>query len=289
MEFFSFLTAISQYTPAAFPLNNQRRIIPPFWADVNTNIGGSISYRQTTDPVLMQRATEDVSRAFLSHQRFRATWSFIATWDRVAFHGVGASGKSKSIYSWVARDVTFFDSHDLTLSTKLKVYVQCLTPLLTYGCETWTLYRYNINQLRTVQQWHLRKILRIKWSDYVSNEEVLRRADAEDIEITLIKSRKRWLGHVSRMDDDSPVKALMYGKLDKGTRPVGRPKLRYKDTCKSVLKSGRFLDRWQDLVVDRPLWRRTIGNVCGIVNANRTATYQRQKEHRAQKKAKSGN
>ena len=126
------------------------------------------------------------------------------------------------------------------------------------------------------------------WSDYVSNEEVLRRTDAEDIEITLIKSRLRWLGHVSRMDDDRPVKALMYGELDKGTRPVGRPKLRYKDTCKSVLKSGRILDRWQDLVVDRPLWRRTIGNVCGIVNANRIATYQRQKEHRARKKAISG-
>ena len=28
-----------------------------------------------------------------------------------------------------------FDSHDLTPSTKLKVYTQCLTPLLTYGCE----------------------------------------------------------------------------------------------------------------------------------------------------------
>ena len=123
----------------------------------------------------------------------------------------------------------------------------------------------------------------------MSNEGVLRRADAEDIEITLIKSRLRWLGHASRMDDDRPVKALMYSELDKGTRPVGRPKLRYKDTCKSVLKSGRFLDRWQDLVVDRPLRRRTIGNVCGIVNANRIATYQRQKEHRARKKATSGN
>ena len=145
--------------------------------------------------------------------------------------------------------------------------------------------RYNINQLRTVQQRHLRKILRIKWSDFVSNEEVLRQADAEDIEMTLIKSRLRWLGHVSRMDDDRPVKTLMYGELDKYTPPVGRPKLRYKDTCKSVLKSGRFLDRWQDLVVDRPLWRRTIGNVCGIVNANRIATYQRQKAHRARKKA----
>ena len=53
------------------------------------------------------------------------------------------------------------------------------------------------------------------------------------------------------MDDDRPVKALMYGELDKGTR---RPKLRYKDTCKCVLKSGRFLDRCRDLVVDRLLW-----------------------------------
>ena len=73
------------------------------------------------------------------------------------------------------------------------------------------------------------------------NKEVLQRADAEDFEITLIKSRLRWLGHVSRMDDNRPVKALMYGELDKGTRPVGRPKLRYKDTCKNILKSGRNL------------------------------------------------
>ena len=123
----------------------------------------------------------------------------------------------------------------------------------------------------------------------MSNEEVLQRADAEDIEITLIKSRLRWLGHVSKMDDNRPVKALMYGELDKGSRPVGRPKLRYKDTCKSILKSGRILDHWQDLIVNRPLWRRTIENVCGNVNVNRIAIYQRRKEHRARKKAISGN
>ena len=38
------------------------------------------------------------------------------------------------------------------------------------------------------------------------------------------------------------VKALLYGELDKGFRPVGRPKLPYRDTCKSVLKSGGILD-----------------------------------------------
>ena len=176
-----------------------------------------------------------------------------------------------------------FDSHDLTLSTKLKVYTQCLTPLLTYGCETWTLYRRNVSQLRTVQQRHLRKILRIKWSDHISNEEVLRRADTEDIEITLVKSRLRWLGHISRMEDERPVKSLLYGELDKGTRPVGRPNLRYKDTCKSVLKCGNILDRWQNMVDDRSLWRRTIVDVCGKLNEKRIASYQRRKEHRARK------
>lgn len=182
-----------------------------------------------------------------------------------------------------------FDSHDITISTKLKVYVQCLLPLLTYGCETWTLYRHNINQLRTVQQRHLRKILRIKWSDFVSNEEVLRRSGAEDIEIILTRNRLRWFGHVARMNDDRPVKSLMYGELDKGSRSVGRPKLRYKDTCKSVLKLGRMLDSWQDKVGDRPVWRSAIVGMCSKVNETRIENYQRRKEHRARKKNLNGN
>ena len=64
----------------------------------------------------------------------------------------------------------------------------------------------------------------------------------EDIEILLVRSRLRWLGHVSRMEDDRPVKSLLYGELTEGTRPVGRP--RYKDTCESTLKCGNALGQW---------------------------------------------
>ena len=85
----------------------------------------------------------------------------------------------------------------------------------------------------------------------MSNEEVLQRSGAEDIEIILIKSRLRWLGHVARMNGDRTVKSLMYGELFKGSRSVGRPKLRYKNTCKSVLKLGKMLDSWQDIVGNR--------------------------------------
>lgn len=91
----SFLVGVSQYTPAPFPLGDERRLISPFWGDVDTRNGGTVSYRESTDPVLLQRATNDVRRSFLAHQKFSATWIFIATWDRVAFFGASESAKSK--------------------------------------------------------------------------------------------------------------------------------------------------------------------------------------------------
>ena len=103
-----------------------------------------------------------------------------------------------------------FDSHDLTPLTKVAVYNQCLMPLLMYGSETWTPYQHEVMQLRTTQQRHLCLILNIKWDDYISNEEVLRRADVKDMEVMLVRTRLRWLGHVCRMNNDRPVKQLLY-------------------------------------------------------------------------------
>ena len=64
-------------------------------------------------------------------------------------------------------------------------------------------------------------------------------------------SQLHWLGHVSRMEDDRPVKSLLLGELTEGIRPVGRPKLRYKDTCKSMLKCGNALGKWKAKVENR--------------------------------------
>ncbi|KAK2556377.1 hypothetical protein P5673_021605 [Acropora cervicornis] len=74
---------------------------------------------------------------------------------------------------------------------------------MVYGSETWTLYKHQIKKLRTIQQRHLRSILKIKWDDYVTNDEVLDRAMAEDVENILIRNRLRWVGmlYVCRMID----------------------------------------------------------------------------------------
>lgn len=56
----------------------------------------------------------------------------------------------------------------------------------------------------------------------------------------LTQRRLRWLGHVTRMDDSPIPKNMLFGELASGTRPTGRPALRYKDVCKRDLKAGGF-------------------------------------------------
>ena len=135
-----------------------------------------------------------------------------------------------------------FDCWDLTTATKLKVYNQCVIPLSMYGSETWTLYRKQVRQLRTIQQRHLRFILKIKWDDFVTNDEVLCLAKADDIELLLNKNRMRWLGHVACMPETRAVKVLLYCELAEGKRKVGCPMLRFKDTMSKMFsKEVKFL------------------------------------------------
>ena len=103
---------------------------------------------------------------------------------------------------------------------------------MLYGSKTWTLCRHHIKLLRTVQQRHLRSFLKISWDPYITNDEILDCSKSAEIEITLIRNRLSWIGHVACMPDEQPVKALLYGELTEGSRKVGCPLLRYEDAIK---------------------------------------------------------
>ena len=52
-----------------------------------------------------------------------------------------------------------------------------------------------------------------------------------------------WAGHVACMSDDRVPKQLLFGELTTGTRTVGRPLLRWKDSLKDTLNSQTFPQR----------------------------------------------
>ena len=69
----------------------------------------------------------------------------------------------------------------------------------------------------------------------------------------------RWLGHVHRMDPTGLHRAVLYGELSTGSRPTGRPCLRFKDVCKRDMKqAGIDQNKWEEAAKDCAVWRKTV-------------------------------
>ncbi|XP_054916683.1 sushi, nidogen and EGF-like domain-containing protein 1 isoform X1 [Poeciliopsis prolifica] len=83
----SFLREVSQFTPVAFPIAGDRRVVAPFWADVDNRLAGSVFYRQSQDASVLRRASGDVRTYFAEFPDFNATWVLISTWHQVTFFG----------------------------------------------------------------------------------------------------------------------------------------------------------------------------------------------------------
>lgn len=79
---------VAGFTPTCGPTSIP--MIVPLWADVDTRIGGTVNYRETTQPQILSKATADIQRAFPGINII-LDWAFVATWDNVGFHGANGN------------------------------------------------------------------------------------------------------------------------------------------------------------------------------------------------------
>ena len=82
------------------------------------------------------------------------------------------------------------------------------------------------------------------------------------------------------------LKELLFGELEDGSRHVGRPLLRYKDTLKDILKRVDALHNWRDYIDDRPGWRQFTHEVSMKIDNLRKKTNKLKREKRHQKSTK---
>ena len=66
-----------------------------------------------------------------------------------------------------------WSSHEISNKTKISVYTAAITSALLFGAETWTLYQRHFVRLRRVQQRNLRAILRVPYTDRITNDQIL--------------------------------------------------------------------------------------------------------------------
>ncbi|NWR80797.1 SNED1 protein, partial [Centropus unirufus] len=60
----SFLKEVSQFTPVAFPISKDRRVVAAFWADVDNRRAGDVYYRESTEQPILERASRDIVQYF---------------------------------------------------------------------------------------------------------------------------------------------------------------------------------------------------------------------------------
>jgi hypothetical protein len=72
--------------------------------------------------------------------------------------------------------------------------------------------------------------------------------------VRFIKARRiKWLGHIQRMDQARPARKLLDWRR-MGTRPVGRPRQRWKEGVLEDLKKLK-VKNWKETAKDRRTWR----------------------------------
>ena len=94
---------------------------------------------------------------------------------------------------------TICSSKDVSIKLKTRLYGALILPIATYGSESWTTRRKEINALLVFDMKCLIDILRITWSDRLQNIMIRKKLNiSETIEDIVLKRRLRWFGHVVR-------------------------------------------------------------------------------------------
>ena len=90
-----------------------------------------------------------------------------------------------------------------------------MIPVLLYGSEIWTISSRMRRRLEATEMWFYRRMLRISWTQHVSNYEVLRRMQTKRrLMLDIRKRQLKFLGHIMRKKGLKNL--ILTGRIEEG-------------------------------------------------------------------------
>ena len=112
-------------------------------------------------------------------------------------------------------------SRDITLPTMFHLVKTMVSPVVMYGCESWTIKKAECRRTDAFELWCWRRLLRVPWTARRSNQSILKEISPEcSLEGLILKLKLQYFGHLMQRAD-SFEKTLMLGKIE-GRRSRGR-------------------------------------------------------------------
>jgi len=98
--------------------------------------------------------------------------------------------------------------------------------VLLYGVETWTLIELTCEKIEAFEMWLYRLMLKISWTDRITNQLVLERMGKQKELLTTIITRKlEYIGHILRNNQRYNILRLILQGMIEGKISVGRRRI----------------------------------------------------------------
>ena len=106
------------------------------------------------------------------------------------------------------------------MPTKVRLGKGMVSPMVMYGCESWTIKKAEDRRIDAFELWCWRRLLRVPWTARRSNQSIQKEISLGcSLEGLMLKLKLQYFGHLMRRAD-SFEKTLMLGRIE-GRRRKG--------------------------------------------------------------------
>ena len=152
---------------------------------------------------------------------------------------------------------TLLSCRGINLKTRLRAIKCYIWPTLFYGSLTWTVTKSLLSRLDAFDMWLYRRVLKISWTEKITNEEVLSRMGTDREIVRQFNTRKlQYLGHLIR--HKTTQLQLIEGQIE-GRRSRGRPRNTW--TTDITTTKGMKYYQLKRAAEDRKRWHGHVVNL----------------------------
>ena len=119
-------------------------------------------------------------------------------------------------------------SRDITLPREVHLVKAMVFPVITYGCESWTVKKAEHRRIDALELRCWRRLLRVPWTARRSNQSILKEISPGcSLEGLMLKLKLQYFGHLMRRVDSLEKILMLEGIGDRRRR--GRQRMRWLD------------------------------------------------------------
>ena len=155
-----------------------------------------------------------------------------------------------------------FRSRNVSEKTKIRIFEAYVNSIFLYNCELSTLTNTLEKNIDSFQRRLMRTVLQIFWP----------KAKITKWSVSVLKRRLTWVGHLARLNDNTPARAALREYLKDIPKPVGRPKSTWARLVYNNVQQYSGLDLnynseksfFNDLIpicADRKKWRNIVKHI----------------------------